>query len=374
MTRLRILLVGNYLPDKQKSMSAYADMLLSILGTQSGVDVRLMRVPVFFGKVPRAIWASKLFALMDKYLVFWPVLFWRARSADVVHICDHSNALYGLPFRRGRVVVTCHDVLAIKAAHGAIAKWQTSALGRLLQKANVRGLAHAGAVICVSEYTKREVESLGISSSNVSVALNPLNAAFSQLSRDKISRIFLDHSFLRPGRYLLHVGSDHIRKNRIFVLKIFNELARCSGNVDLQLVFVGPNLNPEMAAFATENGLGDRIVCLPNVSHEFLNALYSAAEALIFPSFLEGFGWPIIEAQASGCPVATTNAAPMSEVAGNGAELLDLDDLAGSALAVLRLIDQGERVRPEGLGNVRRFSRENVADACVRAYAHAAGR
>ena len=74
------------------------------------------------------------------------------------------------------------------------------------------------------------------------------------------------------------------------------------------------------------NGLRDRVIELTNITNEDLRALYSKATALLFPSLREGFGWPIIEAQACGCPVFTSDRVPMTEVGGDAAIYLDPTD------------------------------------------------
>ncbi|WP_198660029.1 glycosyltransferase [Acidithiobacillus ferrivorans] len=72
------------------------------------------------------------------------------------------------------------------------------------------------------------------------------------------------------------------------------------------------------------------------VDNENLRALYSGAALLLFPSLQEGFGWPIVEAQACGCLVATTNRAPMTAVGGQGDIYFDVSDACGAAAAITR--------------------------------------
>jgi glycosyltransferase involved in cell wall biosynthesis len=89
-----------------------------------------------------------------------------------------------------------------------------------------------------------------------------------------------------------------------------------------------------------------------------LEALYNCATALLFPSTCEGFGWPIAEAHACGCPVICTEREPMTEVAGSAALTRQIDDEAGFAADLLRLTNWAERERfsLKALENARRFS------------------
>jgi glycosyltransferase involved in cell wall biosynthesis len=102
-----------------------------------------------------------------------------------------------------------------------------------------------------------------------------------------------------------------------------------------------------------------------NVGNDALAALYSGAELLLFPSLEEGFGWPIIEAQACGCRVLTTDKDPMREVGGKAASYLpEPNDAAASASAVEAFLSQNAVERASqiraGLANAARFSTENM--------------
>ena len=99
-----------------------------------------------------------------------------------------------------------------------------------------------------------------------------------------------------------------------------------------------------------------------------LRALYTGALALLFLSFEEGFGWPILEAQACGCPVITSARPPMTEVAGEAAILIDPEDAVGAAHTVAARIAEFEALRSAGLENVRTYSLDNAMSGYCRVY------
>ena len=139
---------------------------------------------------------------------------------------------------------------------------------------------------------------------------------------------------------MVHVGWDLDRKNRRNVLATFialQERARASGvaaPVD-RLIFVGPELVPDMARdWHRPHGVADAGQDGAEPVARRVCAHSTPARALLFPSLQEGFGWPVIEAQACGCPVFTSDLAPMNEIGGEGAEYVDPNDPQAMAAAI----------------------------------------
>ncbi|MDB6040900.1 MAG: glycosyl transferase group 1, partial [Verrucomicrobiales bacterium] len=113
-------------------------------------------------------------------------------------------------------------------------------------------------------------------------------------------------------------------------------------------------------------------------SSEELRALYSIAEILIFPSLEEGFGWPIIEAQACGCRVVTSNRAPMTEAGGDPAFYFDPKNAETAAAMIWSALNEnsGEKAAriEAGLRNVNRFSAGRMTDNYCARYVELARR
>jgi alpha-1,3-rhamnosyl/mannosyltransferase len=107
------------------------------------------------------------------------------------------------------------------------------------------------------------------------------------------------------------------------------------------------------------------------VSDDALSSLYRAALALVYPSRYEGFGLPLLEAMASGCPVIASDCASIPEVVGEAGVLLDPDDEVGWAAAIERLVDHpadAERLRTLGLARASLFSWRRTAEGTARVY------
>ena len=355
-----VLLIGNYALDQQHSMQRFGDLMLQGLRA-AGVDVELVRPTPFFGKIFGARGIRKWFGYIDKYLLFPLPLRSRVARADIVHICVHSNATYVPRHSRKPVVVTCHDLLAVRGGLGEETDSPASFAGRFLQKWILRGLRRANVIACVSGTTARDVEPLvrqKNSEPKIDIVPLSLNFDYRPILRDD-ARVILARlpNFDVDLPFVLHVGSNARRKNREGVLRIF---ALTKDQWNGRLVFAGDRLTNAHVDLAKQLGVFDRIVQLQDPTCETLRALYVLATALLFPSRFEGFGWPVMEAQACGCPVVCSKREPMTEVAGDAGLFHDVDDEEGFAVDLLRLTNPDERARwsEKSLQNAKRFSRD----------------
>jgi glycosyltransferase involved in cell wall biosynthesis len=369
---MRVLLVGNYVPDRQESMLRYVAALRAGLRSAS-VDVRDVSPRVRFnGDALRGGGAWTWSGYVDK-LVFAPTEIARAADwADVVHVCDQSNAFYVPHDAKKPWLVTCHDLLAVRAALGESTDCPVSASGHVLQRLILAGLRRASMLLCVSDATARDARRLvpGIAADTVPI---PLNHPFRQIPEEERVRRLAAVPGIRDRPYLLMVGSNLRRKNRALAVRMF---ARIADRWPGALVFAGEPAAPELVAEALGRGLGDRIVDVPGPSADLLEALYGGATCLLFPSTFEGFGWPLVEAQACGCPVVASDVAPHPEVTAGAALLVPLDDEHRFDAAVLAISSDGE-LRAElvrrGLENVRRFAPNRVIGDLVHRYRLASG-
>jgi glycosyltransferase involved in cell wall biosynthesis len=362
---MKVLLVSYYLHDRQESMLRFAAALAEGLRA-AGVEVQVTRPEPCFGQLkPTGRGLGKWLGYIDKFLLFPRRLRRLVATVDLVHICDHSNAMY-VPHVEGRAhLVTCNDMLAIRSARGEFPQNRTGWSGRILQRWILAGLQRARRLTCISEATRRDVLRLtGHRSGSVSAtymgqnfSYAPVNEIARAAEQRRCGEEYDETVFARFGvpaePYLLHVGGTQWYKNRPGVLAIYAALRRKLGARAPKLVLVGPPCR--------EAGVETR----SDVDNQTLAALYSGAELLLFPSLEEGFGWPIIEAQACGCRVLTTAKEPMTEVGGAAAiYLVDPQDAAVGATEVEVILAQGDYARAAavraGIENAARFSTERM--------------
>ena len=352
-------------------MRRYAHLVLESLRS-TGHDVTL-QVPQQVLNVAGGSGAGigKWIGYVDKYALAAPQLARAARTAQLVHICDHSNSIYVPSRPRVPYVVTCHDLLAVRGSLGEDTDCPASFTGRRLQQAILRGLRRAQALACVSGATLSDARRLLVGyTGRLALLPNALNYPFKVLDAVEVERrLAVLPRRVDIGNYVLHVGSNLRRKNREGALRA---LALTTSSWSGQLLFAGQPLTAELRQLARTLRVHDRIVEVDKPSDELLEALYNGALALLFPSRFEGFGWPIIEAQACGCPVLCSDRPPFPEVAGGAAIMCDADDAVAFAAALRRLASQPElrrELRSRGRENARRYGRASLIEHLLELYA-----
>lgn len=272
-------------------------------------------------------------AYVDKYLLFTNKLEKEINSTknpvSLIHIIDHSNAIY-LPklsrVTRAKKMITCHDLIAVRTAKGDFTQApKTSKSGKRLQNWISDSLTLADYYACDSMQTLEDLNRLIPLSKEKSSVLHLGTEPDSTTASEKKALSILPFD-PKTTNFLLHVGSAAWYKNRKAVFRSFIHAHTCLPDQNLKLVLVGPEpqeeeLNDQLKNWITFNP--DSIHSLQELSENILGELYNYAQALVFPSYIEGFGWPPLEAAIRGCPVITTSTGAIRELLGNYCEYTD---------------------------------------------------
>lgn len=233
-------------------------------------------------------------------------------------------------------ITTIHDMMWLTHP-----KWCNPALwGRIEQRFYGHGIRRAltrSAVIAtVSEASRTEIVRIRPeSAARVAVTRSGVADDFHPVSPDPETLARLG---LAPERrYVLIVGQGAPYKNHEGALRAFAQACGSSSDIDLVLVQRRGGQRQEFAELVQKLGLDGQVHVLEPIDRAALVQLYSAAAALLHPSFIEGFGNPVAEAMACGCPVITSNCSAMPEVTGGAALLVDPYDTTSIAAALRRV-------------------------------------
>ncbi len=366
---MKALLVGNYPADEQHSLLGFRNGLFGEL-TRQGVEVRVICPE------PRAINAHRLFPGSRKWLGYidklalFPRDLRRAMGwADIVHLCEHSSAIYTRYLQKTPHLVTCHDMMGIRAAKGEMPEWSVGRTGRMYQRKILEGLCRAGHIACISDTTRTELERIsGLPASRLTTIYNGLFYPFRPMAEEESRARLQGLGMALETPFLLHVGHNAPTKNRMGLLKIYRALRQPPYSLPFPLVMAGQAFTEEMQRYVVENGLQDGVRALVGPDNEQIRALYSRAKALIFPSLYEGFGMPVIEAQACGCPVFTSNRAPLNEVGGDAAIYFDPTQTEVAARIIACSLESAGEMAAAGLENVKRFTTQRMAEGYLQTY------
>jgi len=337
--------------------------------TARGHTVTLLQPqPVVLGSRP-ASGIGKWLGYLDKFVLFPFTLKRVLGDFDIIHICDHSNSMYARYVAGRPNVVTCHDVLAIKSALGEVPQNVVSSTGKKLQQMILNGLRIAQYIVCDSEASREDLLRVtGRPAASSEVVYLSLSFPYTPTTRPEALARLAPIGFDASSPFFVHVGNDGWYKNRLGLLQIFDRLQQSLAPEKPRLLLVGSAIEAQLQQYLQQAGLEDRVIRITGVSNEELQAIYSLAEGLLYPSLQEGFGWPIIEAQACGCPVFATGRKPMTELGGDAALYFDPADPEAAAAIIAQGLPDRAAMRASGLRNVERFTESNMIDGYVRAY------
>ncbi|MFH0732111.1 MAG: glycosyltransferase family 1 protein [Candidatus Omnitrophota bacterium] len=280
-------------------------------------------------------------------------------QADVNHISDHSYSglLRGLDPEK--TAVTCHDIIPLIDI-GAIS-W----LGKKRFWFNVKLMPKAKKIIAVSEFTKGLVleKFRNISRDKISVIPYGVDETFRPVEQKEALR----QKYNISKKSVLHVGSSYPRKNVELILEILTK------RKDWQFVKVGP-FSKRQCSYIRKNNLNKRILHFPRIDlneREKLTEVYNSVSVLAYPSFYEGFGMPVLEAMACGCPVVCSDIPPFFEIAEGSAVFVDPKNAKLFEHSVDKIFEDAEfRLRSiqEGFCKAKHYSWKDSAEKTYKIY------
>jgi len=261
-------------------------------------------------------------------------MWWLPWAANISKV-DLFHATYNI-MPRGLAMpclTTIHDIMWLTAPEWCNTRWSGAAERWFYQHGIKRALKRSAAIGTVSEASRRAIiDYAPAAADRVHVAQLGVSADYRPTAA---STEFLTGLGLPAGkRFVLTVGQYVPYKNHEGAARIFARIADAHQDCDLVFVQRMSRRSARLRSLVAALGIANRVHFLPATGDAELTALLSAAAALLHPSFCEGFGLPLLEAMACGCPVVTGARSAMAEVVGDAGLLAQPDDLDAMASAL----------------------------------------
>ncbi|HEX4876737.1 MAG TPA: glycosyltransferase family 1 protein [Chitinophagaceae bacterium] len=293
---------------------------------------------------------------------------------DLYHGLSHEIPV-GIQRTGIKSVVTIHDLI-----HERYPEQYNAIDVKIYAKKFRYACEHADKVIAISEQTKKDIiEFYKTPEEKIIVCYQSCNPAFGEAVTEQ-QKATVKKEFDLPEQFFLYVGSVIERKNLLNVCKALFLLRE---ELDIPLVVIGDGgkYKQQVKDFVLQNGLENKVIFLSDSekakrsplfrSAAIFPAIYQSAVALIYPSFFEGFGIPVLEALWSRLPVITSNVSCLPEAGGDGAYYVN-PFMAGEIAAGMKRIytdrSFADSLAGKGWQHAQKFTQQKCADAVMNVY------
>ena len=345
--RNTIDLLAKYYPENRYKLFAQKKTDLFTMPDSAEIIKPRTRITNYFSSYWR-------FHLISKLL--------KKNKIDVFHGLSHLIP-FGLDKTGIPSVSTVHDLIFLRFPEFY------KKIDRKLYFSLAKGsCVRASKILAISQATKEDiVHYLGIAPEKIEVIYQSCNNQFYE-KVDETQKNAVRQKFNLPEQFILCVGTIEQRKNQLALLK-----GVVNAKLDIPVVFLGrpTDYKKLLDEFILESGIRKQLIFLHYTTTDELQAIYQMAEIMVYPSFFEGFGLPVLEAQASGCAVITSNISSLPEAGGNGAVYVNPNDSEQIGYEINKLLTDSKLKNDlilRGNANSLLFKDHIVADNLMRLY------
>jgi len=281
---------------------------------------------------------------------------------DIFHGLSHVLP-YGIEKTGVPSVVTIHDLIFIRYP-----EYYKKFDRHIYRHIYLSSCQRATRIIAISDQTKSDlINYFKIDPEKIEVIYQSCDSRFyNRLSEERKTSIRLKYKL--PQKYILCVGTIEQRKNQLSLLK-----AVVAEKLDTTVVILGKPTKyiNKLNRFISESGIRGQVIFLHHTTTDELQGIYQMAEVMVYPSFFEGFGLPVLEAQASGCAVITSNTSSLPEAGGKGALYInpsDISEIGQTIRNVLSISKLKEELIEKGHANAEQFSEKLAAERLMNLY------
>ncbi len=358
---MRIVIAAWHLKNLNVGLGRYTQSLIHALGRVDRANEYEILMPVDTSFFPSY---SNFHYRFCKFPVF-KRRFWEQLAPALVGPYDILHFPYDscVASKKGKFVVTMHDIKPLLFPRVKRRVDLYGVLKRMIIPEPAKQIDH---IITVSECSRKDiVEKLGVSEERITVVSQGIESdCFSE------NKEILDKYRQRVPFVLCVAGSDPTKNVDSLIVAFSmlpNEVRR-----EHRLILVGDmGKNVTLQKLVQDTGIEELVECTGIVTDQQLASYYQQASVFVFPSLYEGFGLPVLEAMACGCPVICSNTSSLPEVVGGAAMLVDpvnVSALEAAMREVLTNPDQQQKMRNAGLQQARKFSWDRTARETVKLY------
>ncbi len=296
--------------------------------------------------------------------------YWRSKNIikdlvqdeiDIYHGLSQEIPL-GIEKTNIKSVVTIHDLIFIRYPH-----LFSSIDRKIYHKKFQSACKRANKIIAISRQTKNDIiEFFGTDENKIEVVYQGCNNVFqSKISRKRIEEICKKYNL--PEKFILNVGTIEERKNLLTILKSIKELPK----QHLVVIGKGKEYKNKCLQYIREHNLQERVSFISAIELEEIAAIYQKSEIMIYPSFFEGFGIPILEALFSKTPVITSQGGCFSETGGDHSiyiNPLSVSEITSAITKITTDTNLRNTMIEKGYNYAQNFTDKKVAENLQKVY------
>lgn len=278
----------------------------------------------------------------------------------------HQPCFSAPVFYKGKIVVTIHDLIAIKFGQD-IPFYSRQFFGKWMPFS----YRYADRIIAISEHTKKDIiKILKIPKEKIRVIYEAADEACKYIP-DKLKIEKTKTKYDIYGDYLIHIGTINPRKNLEFLIKVFSKVVKTYPKIKLVITGKKGWYYEGLFKLVKKLGLQNKVVFTGYIEDEEKPILYTGAKIFLFPSLYEGFGLPILESMACRTPVISSNTSSLPELVGDAGILLDPKDKIKWVKTIKKILSNqlfSQKLIEASIYQLKKFSWDRCAKETIKVY------